>query len=142
MALQFGIAAAGQQQEHRRAAGPPGPKLIPAAPVSIDDGVPDKLHAQSWRVPGVPFLLERKDAQQQIHVALELVHTARPRCPHLRRNVLNNFRIPVEKRPSARADILSYGARKAAVEPREIHPDDDGPLSLEREVKEMVRDRR
>src|SRR5947207_13010043 len=117
MALQFGIAAAGQQHKPRRAAGSPGPKLILPARVSIDDGVSDKLHAQSWRVPGVPFLLERKDAQQQIHVALELVRTARPRCPHLRRNVLNNFRIPVEKRPPVRADLLCYGARKTTVEP-------------------------
>src|SRR6266481_2454805 len=117
MALQFGIAAAGQQQEHRRAASPLGPKLIQAAPVSIDDRVPDKLHAQSWRVPGVPFLLERKDAQQQIHVALKLVRTARPRRPDLRRNVPNNFWLPVDKRTPARADKLFDRLRKVVVEP-------------------------
>src|SRR5436190_4086022 len=116
MALQFGLAAAGQQQKHRRAF-LRGPKLFRAARVSIDDGVPDKLDAQSWRLPGVPFLLERKNAQQQIHVALELVRTPTARRPHLRRNILNDFRSPVEKSASARTDLLPDGARKAAIEP-------------------------
>ena len=66
--------------------------------------------------------------------------TAGPRRPDLRRNVLNNFRIPVEKYPPARTDVLFDGARKAAVEPRKVNANDDVRFALERELKEPVKD--
>src|SRR5438477_358421 len=98
----------------------------------------DKVDAQFGRVPGVPLLLEWKDAQQQIHVALELAGAGRPRCPDLRRNVLNNPGFPVGKCPPARADISLYGVDEAAIEPGEIHADDQVRLACQGELKEPV----
>src|SRR5438876_7708764 len=140
MALQFGIAAAGQQKKHRRAAWPGGAKPVQAARVSINNGVPDKLDVQPGHARRIPVFLEWKNGEQQIDIPGELIGASGPRGPDLGRHVLNDFRIPIEKRPPARANVLFDGAGEAAVKAREINADDDLRLAFDGELEQAVED--
>src|SRR6185437_10541200 len=103
---------------------------------SVNHRMPDKFHAHLWLARRVPFLLEWKNAEQQVAVAGELMGAAGARSPDLWRHVLDDSRIPVVERTASGADMLFNGMRKAAVEPREINANDHVRLAFKRELKE------
>src|SRR5215207_1091882 len=65
--------------------------------VPIDQRMPNILGAKIRRVTGIPILLKREDAQQQIEIPGHSISAARTRRPNLRRDILDEFRPPIEK---------------------------------------------
>src|ERR1035437_8977641 len=82
---------------------------------TVNHRVSDKFHAQLRHALRIPSLLERENAQEQIIIARQLVGAARTRCPDLRRDELDDFRIPRGKRIFA--DISFDRLAEAQVEP-------------------------
>ena len=96
----------------------------------------DKFHAQLRHALGIPILLERENAQKQVVIARQLVCAARTRRPDLRRNELDDFRIPF--REWIVADVFLDRLAEAQVEPAVIHADDHVRLAFDRQREQLV----
>ena len=96
----------------------------------------DKFHAQRRHALGIPILLERENAQEQIVIARQLVRATRTRRPDLRRDELDDFRIPFGKRIFA--DVFFDGLTKAQIESAEINADDHVRFALNRQREQLV----
>src|ERR1035437_276165 len=132
MTAQLVRSAAWQEQHYRRSLVPSSHARLPLfLSVSFCDGIADKLHAQLRHALRIPGLLEREDAQDQVVVTRHLVSAALARCPHLRRNVLDNRGLPVVEPVGARVCVLLDGMGKAAIEAGEINTDDGVRLALQ-----------
>src|SRR3954470_16250611 len=97
----------------------------------------DELNGKVWDMGGIPLLLEWEDAEQQIEVARHFVRTAFPRGPDLRRDILDYFGLPIEKRPRG-ADLFSDRMGEPAVEAGKIDTDDRVGLALNRKIEQAI----
>src|SRR5882762_4454508 len=129
MAVQLSRPAAGQQEKQGRRWNVLFRQLH--ALVAVNHGVTDEFDAQLRDTGGVPILLEREDAQQQINVAGDLIGATGAGGPDLRRDVLDYFRVPVVERSLTGADVILYRGGKAAVEPGKIDTNDGVRLATD-----------
>src|SRR5437879_8492451 len=100
--------------------------------------MPHKFDLQRKGALRIPFLLEWENAQQQIEVARHLPDAAFARGPDLRRDILNEFRLPVIEGASPGAHVILYRVAEAAIEAGEIDADDDVRFPLDRESDEPI----
>jgi len=105
---------------------------------SIYHGMTDKFHAQLRHAPGIPVFFKRENAQEQIVIRREQIRPARPRRPDLRRDELDDFRIPRRGRRSIFADVLFDGVAEAQIEPAVIHADDGVRFALNRQFQQLM----
>src|SRR5271154_4090676 len=98
--------------------------------------MPDKFHAQLRHALRIPILLERENAQEQIVIRRQQVRAARTRRPNLRRDELDDLRIPFRERIVA--DVFLDRVAEAQVEPAVIHADDDVRLAFDGEREQLV----
>src|ERR1051325_1385295 len=79
----------------------------------------------------IPRFFEGDNAQEQIEIHCHLISTSRPRCPYLRRNILDELRLPImEPIPSA-ASFLPDLPGETTVETRVINANDGIRLSFD-----------
>src|SRR5215216_2343586 len=83
--------------------------------------MPNILDAKIRRVTGIPILLKREDAQQQIEIPGHSISAARARRPNLRRDILDEFRLPIKKGSLMGLEILLDCVGKSAIESSKIN---------------------
>src|SRR5258708_25889256 len=98
----------------------------------------EKVDAQVRHRLRVPLLLEWKHREQQVDVSRHFVSAAGARRPNLRRNILNELRIPVEENVLPGANVLFDRVSQAAVEAGIIDANDGVWLALARDSSELV----
>ncbi len=96
----------------------------------------DKFHAQLRHALGIPIFLKRENAQEQIVIARQLVRAARARRPDLRRDELDDFRIPFGERIIA--DVFLDRLAEAQIESAVIHADDHVRLAFDGQREQLV----
>ena len=104
MPFQFARPAAGQQENLRLLVGDGHDFRFAARKSQIvirkssNHRMSDKFHAQLRHALRIPILLKRENAQEQIVIRRQQPGAARTRRPDLRRNELDDFRVPFRKR--------------------------------------------
>src|SRR5277367_5452578 len=98
--------------------------------------MPDKFHAQLRHALRIPILLERENAQEQIVIRRQQIRAARTRRPDLRRDELDDLRIPFRERIVA--DVFLDRVPEAQVEAAVIHADDDVRFAFDGEREQLV----
>src|SRR5579859_4867447 len=106
--------------------------------ITVYHGMSDELHVEIGNAGGIPFFFKRKDAEQQIKVFGHLARATGPRGPHLRRNVLNDLRVPIVERAAPRSNVFLDGVGKAAIEAGEIHTDDGVWLAVGGDFEKLI----
>src|SRR2546430_16540277 len=86
--------------------------------------MPNKLHRKVWKTICVPVFLKGKNREKQVEVLCHLVSAALARSPNLRRNILNEFRLPIQEWPLVRPDVASHSGAESAIKARKIDADD------------------
>jgi len=119
MRAQLAKTASGEQH-HGRLAGRVGQPRARARSrtraVAVDERMPHPLDAQPRHPLGVPVLLEREEAQQEIEIAGQAIGPARPRGPDLGRDVLHEPGAPVAEHPVPGRQPVADRADQAPVE--------------------------
>src|SRR5438876_6448468 len=100
----------------------------------------DKFDGETGNAFGVPIFFKRKEAQEQVIVAGHFSSTFFARGPHLWRNVLNDFWLPIVKPIAARARVVSYGVSKPAIEGEEIDTNNGIRFPFESELVKLVKE--
>src|SRR5436189_4992997 len=98
----------------------------------------DEFDPQFWFSPGEPFLLEWDDAKKNIVIRSNTAGPPFARSPNLRRDKLDDFRIPIVKRTLTRTNMPAYDMRQACVERAEIHANDRVRLAFERQMEQTI----
>src|SRR5258708_8528744 len=98
----------------------------------------EKVDAQVRHRLRVPLLLEWKHREQQVDVSRHFVSAAGARRPNLRRNILNELRIPVEENVLPGANVLFDRVSRAAVEAGLIDANDGVGRAFAGDSSELV----
>ena len=137
MPLQLALPAAGQQKNLPRCRQTIWLLRFQFFPLHpLHHRVTDEFHAQRRHALGIPILLEREDAQQQIIILRQLVRAAGTRRPDLRRDELDDFRVPLGE--GVFADVFFDRLTETQVEPAVIHADDHIRLALDGQRQQLV----
>src|SRR5204862_1138780 len=98
----------------------------------------DELDPKAWHAPGVPFFFKRKDAEEQVEIALKAVGAIFARGPNLRRDELHESGLPTVKPVLPRANVSPHCLSEAQVEKIVIDADNHVRLAGDRQAQQFV----